>query len=109
MGIPNAAPQRSSVRFAVRYGNLDDLPVHLQQQSFDSSFWAEQQRMQIAVNRVRAHDWAAGAVEITDRHMDFAGLHLRGGDLQLHWSENDNHVYMTGPAVEVFSGEWPSS
>jgi diaminopimelate epimerase len=33
--------------------------------------------------------------------------HLPGGDLQLDWSENDNHVYMTGPAVEVFSGEWP--
>jgi diaminopimelate epimerase len=34
--------------------------------------------------------------------------HLTGGDLHLHWSEQDNHVYMTGPAVEVFSGEWPS-
>ena len=33
--------------------------------------------------------------------------HLPGGDLQLHWSETDNHVYMTGPAVEVFSGDWP--
>ncbi|MBI1832752.1 MAG: diaminopimelate epimerase, partial [Planctomycetes bacterium] len=33
-------------------------------------------------------------------------VHLRGGDLQLHWAESDNHVYMTGPAVEVFSGEW---
>ncbi len=33
--------------------------------------------------------------------------HLPGGDLQLHWSESDNHVYMTGPATEVFSGEWP--
>jgi diaminopimelate epimerase len=32
--------------------------------------------------------------------------HLRGGDLELHWSEADRHVYMTGPAVEVFSGEW---
>ena len=31
--------------------------------------------------------------------------HLPGGDLQLHWAD-DNHVYMTGPAVEVFSGEW---
>ena len=36
-------------------------------------------------------------------------VHLRGGDLQLEWSERDNHVYMTGPAVEVFSGEWPDS
>jgi diaminopimelate epimerase len=34
-------------------------------------------------------------------------IHLVGGDLQLHWSEKDNHVYMTGPAVEVFSGDWP--
>lgn len=33
--------------------------------------------------------------------------HLLGGDLELHWSEADNHVYMTGPATEVFSGEWP--
>src|SRR5579862_2822321 len=33
--------------------------------------------------------------------------HLPGGDLQLDWSEKDNHVYKTGPAVEVFSGDWP--
>ncbi|OAI41652.1 diaminopimelate epimerase [Planctomycetaceae bacterium SCGC AG-212-D15] len=33
-------------------------------------------------------------------------IHLLGGDLHLHWSEKDNHVYMTGPATEVFSGEW---
>ena len=31
--------------------------------------------------------------------------HLPGGDLELHWAE-DGHVHMTGPAVEVFSGEW---
>ncbi len=33
--------------------------------------------------------------------------HLRGGDLELEWREADNNVYMTGPAVEVFSGVWP--
>jgi diaminopimelate epimerase len=33
-------------------------------------------------------------------------VHLPGGDLQLHWSEEDGHVYLTGPAVEVFQGEW---
>lgn len=33
--------------------------------------------------------------------------HLLGGDLELEWSEADHNVYMTGPAVEVFSGEWP--
>ena len=32
--------------------------------------------------------------------------HLPGGDLALEWRESDNHVLMTGPATEVFSGEW---
>jgi diaminopimelate epimerase len=34
--------------------------------------------------------------------------HLPGGDLSLEWRESDNNVYLTGPATEVFSGEWPS-
>jgi diaminopimelate epimerase len=33
-------------------------------------------------------------------------IHLPGGDLTLEWRESDNHVYMTGSATEVFSGEW---
>jgi diaminopimelate epimerase len=33
-------------------------------------------------------------------------VHLPGGDLEIVWNTDDNHVYMTGPAVEVFSGEW---
>lgn len=33
--------------------------------------------------------------------------HLPGGDLELEWSEQNNHVFKTGPAVEVFSGDWP--
>ncbi len=33
--------------------------------------------------------------------------HLAGGDLLLEW-DKDEHVYMTGPATEVFSGEWLS-
>jgi diaminopimelate epimerase len=33
--------------------------------------------------------------------------HLPGGDLRLQWWESDGHVYMTGPAVEVYQGEWP--
>jgi diaminopimelate epimerase len=32
--------------------------------------------------------------------------HLPGGDLMLEWRESDNCVYMTGPATEVFAGEW---
>jgi diaminopimelate epimerase len=29
-----------------------------------------------------------------------------GGELELRWGDDD-HVYMTGPAVEVFTGTWP--
>jgi diaminopimelate epimerase len=32
-------------------------------------------------------------------------VHLPGGDLRVEWSEADNHVYMTGPAAEVYEGE----
>lgn len=31
--------------------------------------------------------------------------HLPGGDLELEWSES-GEVYLTGPATEVFSGDW---
>ncbi|MDB5391375.1 MAG: dapF [Planctomycetaceae bacterium] len=33
--------------------------------------------------------------------------HLPGGDLELEWAES-GEVYLTGPATEVFSGEWPN-
>ncbi len=39
---------------------------------------------------------------LTGRHIL---AHLPGGDLELEWAKDDC-VYMTGPAVEVFSGEW---
>ncbi len=32
-------------------------------------------------------------------------VHLRGGDLEIEWADSDE-VFMTGPATEVFSGEW---
>ncbi len=48
---------------------------------------------------------AAGVLtKQTDRKIT---VHLLGGDLKTEWDEKDNHVYMTGPAVEVFKGEWP--
>ena len=30
---------------------------------------------------------------------------LRGGLLEIYWSEKDNHIYMTGPCKSVFEGE----
>jgi diaminopimelate epimerase len=33
---------------------------------------------------------------------------LPGGQLKLEWDESTGHVYMTGLATEVFTGEWPT-
>ena len=38
---------------------------------------------------------------LTDRRVN---IELLGGTLQIEWNEEDNHVYMTGPAVTVFEG-----
>ena len=44
---------------------------------------------------------------LTDRFDRAVTIHLLGGDLDIEWGA-DNHVYKTGPAVEVFSGDWPT-
>ncbi len=33
-------------------------------------------------------------------------MKLTGGNLQLQWNAEDNHVYQTGPATFVYDGEW---
>ncbi|WP_379153228.1 diaminopimelate epimerase [Paenibacillus sp. sgz5001063] len=38
---------------------------------------------------------------LTDRS---ATISLKGGDLYIEWNEQDNHVYMTGPAQVVYTG-----
>ena len=40
----------------------------------------------------------------TDRRLK---VHLKGGNLAIEWNNKDNHVYLTGPAEEVFEGVWP--
>jgi len=47
------------------------------------------------------------AAVVTGRTERLCTAHLPGGDLDLNWCEEDNCVYMTGPAVEVFEGVWP--
>jgi diaminopimelate epimerase len=34
-------------------------------------------------------------------------IELRGGELQILWERDDAHVFMTGPATEVFTGRLP--
>jgi diaminopimelate epimerase len=50
---------------------------------------------------------ACVAAVLTNRCKRICTAHLPGGELDLNWSEEDNCVYMTGPAVEVFEGAWP--
>lgn len=40
----------------------------------------------------------------TGRHVK---CQLPGGILDVHWDPKDDHVYLTGPAVEVYHGTWP--
>jgi len=46
------------------------------------------------------------AAVLTNRASRRCTAHLPGGDLELYWAQQDNCVYMTGPAVEVFEGVW---
>lgn len=49
---------------------------------------------------------AAVAGVLSGRTQRRVVIHLIGGDLEIEWSEKDNHIYKTGPAVEVFHGEF---
>jgi diaminopimelate epimerase len=50
---------------------------------------------------------ACVAAVLNGRQGRVCTAHLPGGDLDLNWCEQDNCVYMTGPAEEVFEGVWP--
>ncbi len=41
---------------------------------------------------------------VADRALTVA---LRGGELEIRWESDDAHVFMTGPAAEVFTGHMP--
>jgi len=46
------------------------------------------------------------AAVLTNQCRRICTAHLPGGDLDLNWNEQDNCVYMTGPAVRIFEGIW---
>jgi diaminopimelate epimerase len=90
-----AFPNRTNAEF-VRVNNPDDVTVRVWERGSGETQACGTGACAVAV---------AGAV--TGRSKRQIVAHLPGGDLRLNWSETDNHVYLTGPAVEVFSGEWP--
>ena len=47
----------------------------------------------------------AVAATVTGRTGRTAEIIMDGGTLHIEWKEEDNHVYMTGPATFVFDGE----
>ena len=49
----------------------------------------------------------AVAGTLTSRTRQRVLAHLPGGDLSLDWDDPGAPIFMTGPATEVFSGEWP--
>lgn len=44
------------------------------------------------------------AAVLTERSERECVVSLPGGDLNIHWNEADNKLYMTGPAEAVFRG-----
>ena len=63
--------------------------------------------------RGSAETWACGtgtcacvmACILNGKTEDKVLVHLRGGDLTIEYDRESNHVFMTGPATEVFAGE----
>lgn len=61
--------------------------------------------------------WACGtgaaaavvAGVLAGKHGRHVTVHLLGGDLEIEWHEDSGDVFMTGPAQEVFTGEWLGS
>jgi diaminopimelate epimerase len=90
-----AFPRKTNVEF-VRVNRPDDVTVRV---------WERGTGETLACGTGACAVCVAGVLTgLTGRQIT---AHLPGGDLRLRWSEHDNHVFMTGPAVEVFSGDWP--
>ena len=45
------------------------------------------------------------AAALTGRSSRKSTIIMDGGNLNIEWRESDNHLYMTGPATEVFEGD----
>lgn len=90
-----AFPRRTNVEF-VRINRLDDVTMRVWERGSGETLACGTGACAVAV-----------ACVLNQRTQRRIVAHLPGGDLLLDWSDKDQHVYMTGPAVEVFTGEWP--
>ncbi len=86
-------PKRTNVHFARVDGR----------KSITASHWERGAGMTLACGTGACATAVAAVLNgLTDRAV---AVHQRGGMLKINWNAKDNHVYMTGPAVHVFSGE----
>ncbi|MBI5638770.1 MAG: diaminopimelate epimerase [Nitrospinae bacterium] len=88
-------PKRTNVHFA-RVDGRKNITV---------SHWERGAGMTLACGTGACATAVAAVLNgLTDRAV---AVHQRGGTLKIKWDAKDNHVYMTGPAIHVFSGEMP--
>ncbi len=90
-----AFPQRANIHFVfVR----DDATV-------DVLHWERGSGATLACGTGASAVCVAGV--LTGKSARTITAHLPGGPLELAWDEQTNHVFMTGPARETFTGVWP--
>lgn len=100
--VLNIGPKLETAEFFPRKANIE----------FAQVLAPDEIRMRVW-ERGSGETWACGtgasavcvAGVLTGRTNRAVTVHLRGGDLDLEWSQADNCVYMTGPATEVCTGE----
>ena len=106
--------------------NVDNFPVHLYGPAIENlPDFPQRTNVEFVeildFREVRQRTWERGAGEtlacgtgaaavtvagvLTGRTNGTILNHLLGGDLEMEW-DGENDVFMTGPAVEVFSGEY---
>lgn len=102
--VHTLGPRLEKAAFFPRRANIEFVKVN-RQDDVDFRVWERGSGETLACGTGACAVCVAGV--LTGRTARAITAHLLGGDLKLHWSETDNHVYMTGPAVEVFSGDWP--
>ncbi|NLF30717.1 MAG: diaminopimelate epimerase [Planctomycetes bacterium] len=88
-----AFPERINVHFVKVHSSKEVTVVH----------WERGSGPTLACGTGAAAVCVAGV--LTGRGGRHLTAHLPGGDATLQWRDDD-HVFLTGPAVEVFSGEW---
>ncbi len=90
-----AFPQRANIHFACVLGQDEAEVVH----------WERGSGATLACGTGASAVCVAGV--LTGRTQRDLTTYLPGGPLQLRWDGKTNHVFMTGPATEVYQGVWP--